>query len=465
MHLSNPMPLTVYPKHNAQSGQAIWYQPDSVVHMDFVNDRAWVAGTLYTGDDVYDFLSDQRTETAWTIDKNGVLKSHSGSVLRQTKSGLWVNNTNVHNIKNSTATGASAPSTFPTGWGKSSGSGVDLAVVGSGTEAGTNIPYLDVQVSGTASGTSGPFLQFVAAITEVAAAPGDNWVASIFYKGISGNYDALTNASLELNAYNSSSSLLATGTGNRDKPKAAWNRQAIRQTSPASTAYIVPRLRFTLVTSTVYDCVVRVALPLLGKFNNLSGAGTNGGATANLWEGPAPALSSGTAVGTITRDRVQLIGDALTAVDAETGTWILKFNTPINSLETSKAFLDFGGADSERRFVEGVLATGNFNFRVTGTPYGASNKQLSGVYTPGENVALGWAFSGASNIIAAHANSTGYHSDATGTMRQQNAARTTSYIANSGGLVSINSFVQELLYFDKQLDAARLQQLVHASTW
>lgn len=464
MHISNPFPLTTFPKHNSQSGQSIWFRTDAHAHLDFVNDRAFVDGVVYTGDSIYsDFVSDQRTTNAWAVDKKGVLNSYTGSQLRKTKSGLWVNNVNTHNIKNSSGAGASAPSTFPTGWTYSAGNGVALTVVGTGTDAETQYPYVEMRLSGTATGTTGPALRFTAANNEIAAAPSEDWVSSIFYKGISGNYDEITSIFLQNQAYDVSSNALTAGNGAVSVLHDYWERHAIRFTSPASTAFMVSRLKFNIVNGVTYDFVFRVALPLLGKFNNLAGTGLNGGYSPNLWEGPAPAVSSGTAVGAVARDDVRVAGAALSGLSADTGTWIMKFLTPNNSLEATKAVFDIRSAGGERRFIEATLSSGNLNYRTTGTTYGSANKILTTAFTSGENVAVGWSFDGATNLIASHSVSQGYKSDATGTMRQADSARSTAYIGNSGGLVSLNGYIQELIFFNEALTATQLQELTLAS--
>lgn len=438
-------------------------QADAVAHFDFVNEAAIVNGDYFESDDVFDFFTDTRTAAAWAVDKSGKLYSFTGSQFRRTKSGLWINNANTHNIKNSAAVGASAPSTFPTGWVYSAGTGVTMEVVQLITDPTTGYPSIDIRVVGTASGTTGPSLRFTAAVNEIAASPSENWVGSIFYKGLSGNYDEITNVFLQLQAYDSLSGGLAAGNGAATVFHDYWERHAIRFTAPASTAYMTSRLKMNIVNGVTYDFVVRLALPLLGTFNNLAGMGANGGYSANLWEGPAPAVSTGVATGTVDRDDVRLVGDALTALNAVTGTWIFKINTPVNSLESSKALFDIRSAGGERRFAEFAPGTGQINFRTSGTTYGSANQAYNSRYVAGENLAVGWSFDGATNILATHSPSVGSVVTTAGTMRQNDTARNLAYICSSGGLVSLNGFLQEMIFFDEALSSDRLGELTVAS--
>jgi len=174
--------------------------------------------------------------------------------------GLLVEPASKNEVRNGSATGSTAGTigsggAFPTNWQDiSSGSGLTIEVIGTGTENGVN--YIDIKASGTATGS-----QFVLAFESVfiSAADTEVWTESAFLKLVD---DTNLYNDVKLRTYNYDSggffvnsitgSALTVSTTSLDRFEETFTL------SGATIAFTRPAIVFSLTATNSYDFTVRI---------------------------------------------------------------------------------------------------------------------------------------------------------------------------------------------------------------
>lgn len=153
-------------------------------------------------------LSVSKSSISWDWSAIGELVEYPANTgyiaydpLTLEKRGCRVQSGSTQHILNSSASGASAPSTLPTGWQQWNIDGLTHEVVGTGTENG--LPYIDVRVYGTPSSDSG-FAWWPMGYDLVAGTVDQVWTGSVFTKIVSGTMDGLYGLRLVMSYYDMS---------------------------------------------------------------------------------------------------------------------------------------------------------------------------------------------------------------------------------------------------------------------
>lgn len=191
-------------------------------------------------------------------------------------------------VPNPLMTGAvpGAPGTLPTGWAQTVGNGVSSQVIGSGTDAATGWPYLDIQFSGTATATSTIFLTPVPFAAGVTASAGQSWSARCMVRRLSGMaWTSWAFARLNLVSYDSGGTATTESIVAISAAQATGHQDPIEVTDVAlvsGATRVGMRLALGYTSGQVVDCTIRFMLPQL--WQGAVGAATD----CNAWtENPA----------------------------------------------------------------------------------------------------------------------------------------------------------------------------------
>jgi hypothetical protein len=150
------------------------------VAVDFANNQAWTKmGGQTTPDKLLYCIAGS---TRWRDDTSFNWTSFAPNTLAYTNKGLRVWEARTNSITNNSMQGAVAgsPGTVPTGWASVVAvAGLTVTQVGVGVENG--IDYIEYNYSGTATATSQMAIQPMTN-NAIAAASGQTWTGSLFYK-------------------------------------------------------------------------------------------------------------------------------------------------------------------------------------------------------------------------------------------------------------------------------------------
>jgi len=181
--------------------------------------------------------------------------------------GLLVEEQRTNSITNNTMVGAVAgtPGTNPTGWiyATTSSNGLTLSIVGTGTENGIN--YIDYRFNGTTvASPNSCAIGFVNA----AAATGQTWTASMYWKLAAGSATGATNWQLGLIENTAGGSFVTGAFYSQTAPTpAALNTQrpiATRTLSGGATIGLVTYpINISVAGNTAIDFTLRIGLPQL----------------------------------------------------------------------------------------------------------------------------------------------------------------------------------------------------------
>jgi hypothetical protein len=153
--------------------------------------------------------------------------------------------------------GASTPNTIPTNWSAGVPTGLTREVVGVGTESG--FPYVDIRYFGTPLATTFVGLTFETN-TQIAAASGQAWAYSFYFKKIAGS---IPTSAFQMTEYNSSGVFLTNSS-----IAVAFNTtttltrfSATRILTQATTAFTNAFVRIDVAALTAYDFTMRFYAP------------------------------------------------------------------------------------------------------------------------------------------------------------------------------------------------------------
>jgi hypothetical protein len=214
-----------------------------------------------------------RASSATFFDSAGVLQSAAIDVPRfdynpatLAARGLLIEESRTNSIRNNTVVGAVAgtPGTLPTNWNVSTAlTGLTREVVGTGTESG--ITYIDIRLSGTPS-AAGTYLFLTETTTAAAAASGQTWTNSGYFKLQAGSTTGISAFRLYFQENNSGGGYLTEQNITVTTPtSAALSTQRVsgsRTLNQATTAFVMPGFNFTL-TGVAIDITLRIGLPQL----------------------------------------------------------------------------------------------------------------------------------------------------------------------------------------------------------
>ncbi|WP_426318857.1 phage head spike fiber domain-containing protein [Pseudoduganella sp. R-43] len=232
-----------------------------------------------------------RASAKWVFDAAGVLNQVGANISANDfdpstliSKGMSLEAAATNTVRNNTMVGAvpGTPGTNPTNWGLSLPSGLSVAVVGTGVEAG--IDFIDYRLFGTpSSGSSG--IRFEQS-NGVAAASGQSWAASVFVRRVAGSEVNIT--SIRANLYG----LASGGAGTVDSfaganligmlggsSLAAVRAVATGTLTDATTANVRPQLLIGHAAGAPIDITLRIGLPQLEQGRAASSPIKTSGAT------------------------------------------------------------------------------------------------------------------------------------------------------------------------------------------
>jgi hypothetical protein len=214
-----------------------------------------------------------RETGATYFDADGVLQSAAEDAPRfdhdpvtGESRGLLIEEARTNSLRNSqgggstvgTHTGGSgAGGVLPTNWIWTAG-GLDLDVVGTGTESGFS--YIEIRFYGTTNSTSAAL--GYEAQSHIVAADGQTWTASHYVRTVAGDLTNITLVSTQVRQNNSSTQVTATTVG--FTPSASYQRATATTTiSDATVNRVVERLTFSFSSGAAIDLTLRIAAPQL----------------------------------------------------------------------------------------------------------------------------------------------------------------------------------------------------------
>lgn len=177
------------------------------------------------------------------------------------------NNLNTIPTTDVVAAVAGTPGTLPTNWAWTLAGGLTASVVGSGADAASGLPYVDIRISGTSTGTD---LVFTFCNTTLASCTaGVAWIGSFYFAVVGGSTTNFDNFDCNIDCYNAGSTLISTIGGNGIPPP--WPtaltdgtaRRTFTGTTPALTTQAALSWHIYIQTSAAIDVTFRVAAPQL----------------------------------------------------------------------------------------------------------------------------------------------------------------------------------------------------------
>ena len=215
-----------------------------------------------------------RASGATYFDVNGVLQTAANDVARFDHSqdgaanslGLLIEESRTNSLRNSQGGGSTvgthtggtgAGGVLPTNW-IWTGGGLDLDVVGTGTEDG--LSYIDIRFYGTTNTVSAAL--GYEAQSQIVAADGQTWTASHYVRTVAGDLTNITQVSTQIRMNSGSSQLAAHNVG--FTPSASYQRATSTTTiANASVDRVVERIALSFSSGVAIDLTLRIAAPQL----------------------------------------------------------------------------------------------------------------------------------------------------------------------------------------------------------
>ena len=351
--------------------------------------------------------------------------------------GLLVEEARTNSITNNTMVGAvvGTPGTSPTGWiyATASSNGLTLSIVGTGTENGIN--YIDYRFNGTTvASPNSCAIGFVNA----AAATGQTWTASMYWKLAAGSATGATNWQLGLIESTAGGSFVTGAFYSQTAPtSAALNTQrpaATRTLSGGATIGLVTYpLNVAVAGNTAIDFTLRIGLPQLEQ-----------GAFATS------AIQTSTAAATRSADLASITGTAFSSWYRQDEGTVFAEARSIASAGSERFPLIIQGATFNDRWVVGVATTNQYQtFYVVG---GAAQANLT-VGSLTDSSVFRIASTAKINDIAMSANGGALQLDASASLI------TASEIGIGRAAQYLNGTIRRLTYWPQRLSNATLQAL------
>lgn len=198
--------------------------------------------------------------TLTTATTNEARFDHNPSTLAPL--GFLIEEQRTNSIRNNTMQGAVAgtPGTLPTNWSVFTALTGLTRTLAVGVENG--IAYLDIRLNGTPS-AAGDYQWFEETTTQIAAASGQTWTHSSFYKLQAGSMTGISDFQIAVQERDAVGGFLGGTFTTQTAPNATTLRGAVTRTlSNASTAVVFPSFRLVL-TGAAIDITLRIGLPQL----------------------------------------------------------------------------------------------------------------------------------------------------------------------------------------------------------
>lgn len=259
-------------------GEGVGGYPGRSYAADFASDRYWSEGISVPAATAYSFL---RASLSLAAKLDGSYLTFANDNLARTDVGAQIEPSRVNSIRNDTFAGSTvgvigSGGVLPTNMARQAGTGIAIAVVGTGTENG--LEYMDVRWSGTAGASVNPALFFEPqAASGVAASFGQSWGMSLFCKLVAGSLANITGGTLSVawNEYNAGSTYLSTKVAQAIAPGAAMARYgSAGAIVSGTTAFMTPMLLWSAANGAVIDFTVRIYRPRLELGATVTSPGT-----------------------------------------------------------------------------------------------------------------------------------------------------------------------------------------------
>ena len=233
-----------------------------------------------------------RASSASYFNQAGVLTTAASDVPRidfdpttGACNGLLIEEARTNSIRNNTMVGAVAgtPGTIPTNWIFSNNvSGLNYQIVSIGVENG--IQFLEARFYGTAA-SSGVCGFLLGGITDIAAVTAQTWTLSSYTKISAGSTTNISSLAIGMDEYTSASvfikeseSTLTTYTGS--SLSASRISYSYTLSGGATTAFVLPYMRFKIAGAGAVDITIRIGLPQMELGAFATSAIQTSGATA-----------------------------------------------------------------------------------------------------------------------------------------------------------------------------------------
>jgi len=211
------------------------------------------------------------SNTATRFDTFGNLQGTNTNVPRfdygpgggTTPLGLLIEESRTNSIRNPRAEGATpgTPGTPPTNWALTTITGLTITINGVGTENG--IPYIEIRVNGTAGATGNGLYVRPEPNNGIAAVAAQIWTHSVYVRMVAGSTAGINGFAVNMQPYDSTPSPLggALGQAAFTPTNAALATQRVvgaPATMPASTAFVLPQVFWSVTNGAVVDCTLRI---------------------------------------------------------------------------------------------------------------------------------------------------------------------------------------------------------------
>ena len=395
-----------------------------------------------------------RASGATFFDVNGVLQTAANDVARFDHSqdgaasslGLLIEEARTNSLRNSQAGGSTvgthtggtgAGGVLPTNW-IWTGAGLDLDVVGTGTEDG--LSYIDIRFYGTTNSSSAAL--GYEAQSQIVAENGQTWSASQYVRTVAGDLTNITQVATQIRQNNSSTQVAGTSTA--FTPTASYQRATATTTiADATVNRVVERLIFSFSSGVAIDLTLRIAAPQLelGAFATSYIPTTTAAATRSADSAVVTPISS-----FYNQVEGTLFAEAQVATNRSYGGVTFR-----HILQTSSAANDSSNLGMIVTSVNAFMSEVRDNSSSQSILSSGSNTgdifKLSSVYKTND-----FAFS--ANGVAAVTDSSGIP-PTTSTVEQLTLGR----VRDSNALGTLNGHIRKIAYYPKRLTNALLEQL------
>lgn len=229
-------------------------------------------------------------ETATYFDSTGKMQVAASGISRQNYDptngnaslGTLIEPASTNYVQNSNFTGGTqgiynSGGTLPTGWNAYTNNGMTMQFVGTGIEYG--MTYMDIRFSGTANADG--IAEFFPA--DIAAATGETWTYSLYYRMVGGSTTNINATKLSFDEDTSSRTYVQADSGpsitvDSSLRKATW-------TSPlsggATIAKVIPNFAMKVLSGQAVDITYRVYAPQMEKLSYATSYIPNAGTSTN----------------------------------------------------------------------------------------------------------------------------------------------------------------------------------------
>jgi hypothetical protein len=230
------------------------------IDLNFATDFGWNQGAPGSSTAP---LTVVRASVGYAQDSSGNFIQFGNNVARRTDLGLLSEEARTNSIRNNSMQGAvtGTPGTMPTNWTVTNGNGLTRTITGVGTENGIN--YIEYTFTGTAAAVNVRFNCETA--TQIAAASGQTWTNSLFYRYVGSTSNAtgiraLIFGNTAAGAINETfvQSIADTSLST------TWTRISLTSTlANASTAFVAPYVDLLMNSGTSVSFTIRIGWPQL----------------------------------------------------------------------------------------------------------------------------------------------------------------------------------------------------------